>query len=605
MAVGAVLAVLAVAPLVSLVVLRNPRWYPIFDLAMIEANVRDVGGSRPPLVGLVGRLGTFANPGHHPGPLGFYSLWPAYALAGASSWALRLSSVVLTVAGLGGALWMASRRGGRNLVFGVGAVSAVLLAAYPATVPVEPWNPFQPVFWWPVVVLGAWSALDDDLAVLPLTVFAGSLCAQTHISYVGLVGGLGVLVGVVLSARAFRRRHDRAERRRVAAWVGGSAALTALLWFPPVAQQLFGSDPNLSTIADDFTDPALPAAGLRHGAELMFARMNPWKLLTGRTYEVVGGVWLPGALLVAGWAATAVLATRLPDRRVVRLHAVLATALLLGLLSAGSVHGMPYPYLFLWAWALTSLMVLAAAWTLIGWRRSRPGGHERAAGWASTRSAAAAGVAVTVVFSGVATVRAARISPVAVESSRALGRVASPAIAALERSDVPGLGPDGRYLVTWKDPMSVEGQGWGLANEMLRAGLDVGLPPIYARSLAGDRARSPSEATAVVHLSVGPDIDTWRRCPGAREIAHHDPRTRAERAEVRRLTARAQARLREVGEGDLAPVVESRIIKLGLDPRVPDDVRRDLVRIMEHGWPLAVFTAPPGVRCLEAPDPAG
>lgn len=595
------MAILAVAPVVSLVVLRSPRWYPVFDLAMIEANVRDVAGAHPPLLGLTGRLGTFAEPGHHPGPLGFYALWPVYALAGGSSWALRLSSVVLTVTGVASAGWIAARRGGRRLVVGVGAAVAVLLAGYPATVPVEPWNPFQPVFWWPVVLLGVWSVLEDDLAVLPLTVFAASLCAQIHISYVGLVGGLGLLTVAVLAVRTFRRRADRAARTRLAGWTLGSAALGLLLWLPPIGQQLFGAEPNLSIIVRDFADPDLPPLGLRVGTEALLARMDPWKLAAGRTYDLFGGSWLPGAALVIAWAASAVLARGLRDRRIVRLHTVLGVTLAAGVLSARSIHGMPYPYLFLWAWASAVLMILASAWTLSSWWRSSGGDRGRAV--LGRVGPAAAAALVLFAFTGVAVYRGARIHPAASDSSRALGRVASPAIESLERSAVPGLGRDGRYLVTWRDPMSIEGQGWGLANEMLRAGLDVGLPPVYARNLAGDRARTPSEATAVVHLSVGPDIETWRRCPAARELAHHDPRTRAERAETRRLTARAQARLREVGAGALAPGVESGIMKVGLDPRVPDDVRRDLVRIIGHGWPLAVFVAPPDVRCPPGPGP--
>lgn len=589
------MAILAVAPIVSLMVLRSPRWYPIFDLAIIEANVRDVAGPHPPLVGLTGRLGTFAEPGHHPGPLGFYSLWPIYALAGGSSWALRLSSVVLTLAGIASTGWIALRRGGRRLVVGLGAVAAVLLAAYPAVVPVDPWNPFQPVFWWPVVLLGVWSVLEDDLVVLPLTVFAASLCAQTHISYVGLVGGMAILTVAVLVARGIRRRADRAARMRLTGWTLGSVTVGLLLWLPPVAQQLFGSEPNLSILFRDFADPALPPLGLRGGIETLLSRMNPWKLVVGRTYDLYGGSWLPGAALVIAWAAAAILTWRLGERRILRLHAVLGVALAMGVISARSIHGLPYSYLFLWAWALAALMIFASAWSVGGWWRSVKGDQQGSMLLRVGSTATAAVVLFT--FTGVAAARSAEVHPVDTDSSLALGRVAEPAITTLVRSQAPGLGRDGRYLVTWNDPMSIDGQGWGLANEMLRSGLDVGLSPGYAVNLAGDRARSPSEATAVVHLSVGPDIDTWRRCPGTREIAHHDPRTRTERKEVHRLTLRVQARLRDVGAGDLAPRVESGIMKVGVDPRTPDDVRRDLVRIIGYGWPLSVFTAPPEIRC--------
>lgn len=598
--VAAVVAVVAVPPLVSLLTLRTPRWYPIFDMAIIEISVRDVASARPPLVGLVGRLGTDLVPGHHPGPLGFYSLWPVHALAGGSAFALRLSAFVLTLITFGSSCWMASRRGGRSLVIGVGAVLALLVATYPAFLPVEPWNPYQPTFWWPVVLLGIWSVLDDDLVVLPLVVFAACLCAQTHISYLGLVGGMGALTGGVLAGRAVRRRSDRHELRRLVAWGGGSLALGFALWIPPLAQQLFGNNPNLSIIWHDFTDPSLAPIGLRRGTELMLIRMNPLELLRGRTETIIfGGHWLPGALLVLAWAATVPAAARLADRRIVRLDAVLGAALLLGVLSARSVHGLPYPYLFLWAWVLAAFMILAAAWTLREWgaavrsRSGRPGDPAAFLG----RAAPVVGLAALVAFSGVGTVRAPSMEPLGSRSAHALGGVVQPTIDALERGGRPGYGADGRYLVTWTDPMTVDGQGWGLVNELLRAGLDAAVPPSYARLLTGGRARRFSEATALVHLSVGPDIATWRACPGARMVAFHDPRTPAERAEARRLTTRAQARLREVGSGGLAPWVERAIPHIAFDPRLPADVRLALVRIVHLGFPLAVFTASPDVHC--------
>ena len=82
--------------------------------------------------------------------------------------------------------------------------------AYGAFLLTLPWNPYLPVLWWFVFVLAVWSVLADDLAMLPVAVFAGSFCMQTHISYLGLIGGLVFVTVVVLGWRAYKR----ATRRR-------------------------------------------------------------------------------------------------------------------------------------------------------------------------------------------------------------------------------------------------------------------------------------------------------------------------------------------------------------------------------------------------------
>src|SRR5688572_2580973 len=81
----------------------NDRWGPLFERAIIEIRVRDVGTASTPLIGITGRLGT-AETGiqsaSHPGPLPFYALAPVYRLLGASYWALRASTLVLHAAAI-------------------------------------------------------------------------------------------------------------------------------------------------------------------------------------------------------------------------------------------------------------------------------------------------------------------------------------------------------------------------------------------------------------------------------------------------------------------------------------------------------------------------
>ncbi|MDQ3147630.1 MAG: hypothetical protein M3R01_11995, partial [Actinomycetota bacterium] len=67
------LGLLAVPLVVALVALRQPRWYPVLDMAQTELRVRDVSSADPPLIGLAGRIGKLGQQGSHPGPFSFWA----------------------------------------------------------------------------------------------------------------------------------------------------------------------------------------------------------------------------------------------------------------------------------------------------------------------------------------------------------------------------------------------------------------------------------------------------------------------------------------------------------------------------------------------------
>src|SRR5438876_377125 len=109
----------------------------------------------------------------------------------------------------GSASWIAFRRGGLRLVLAVAAVAALLVRAYGTPILTEAWNPYLPVMWWLVFVLAVWSIVSDGPPMLPVAVFAGSFCMQTHLPYLGLAAGL--LAGAVAFAFARACRGRRAE----------------------------------------------------------------------------------------------------------------------------------------------------------------------------------------------------------------------------------------------------------------------------------------------------------------------------------------------------------------------------------------------------------
>jgi hypothetical protein len=587
-------ALLALPLVVALAALHTPRWYPLLDLAQTELRVRDVGTSHTPLVGLISRVGSSDQPSSHPGPLSFYALTPAYRLLGGHAWDLLVGVVVLNVVALGLAMWMAVRRGGAALALGVAAAVALLLSSYGTRVLTEPWNPYMPVLWWLVTLLAVWSVLCDDLAMLPVAVVAGSLCTQTHVSYLGLVGGLAVLALGALAVRLVRLRGDRPARRRLLGWAALSAALAVLLWLPPLIDQVRHDPGNAGLVVDYFRHPTTAPLGLRRGGEVFAVHLNVWRFLTGD--QSTTGSALPALALVAVWLGSAVAAWRLPapergdrpDPRVAlrRLHVVVAAALVLGLVSASRIVGEIWFYLTLWAWAITALILVAVVWTAAlalaaDGRRGR-----RAA-----RAVPAVAAAVLVVCTAQFVVRAAGARVSEPRLSATVAAVAPDTVTALRGGDVPGGGRDGRYLVTWTDGTALGSSGWGLLDELERAGLDVGVIPVHGVGATPHRVLPADEATAEVHVAVGPDVETWRARTDASEVASADLRNPAERREFTRLRARVAEALVRTGRLPL-PDIDGSLFALYLDPHLPAATRRDLQRMIDIGSPTAVFVAP-------------
>jgi hypothetical protein len=374
----AVLTALVMLPLVvAVVALRRPRWLPVLDLAMTELRVRDVGTGDTPLIGLPGRIGTLAEQGSHPGPMSFYVLAPVYRLLGSSAWALQVGTVVAHTLATAGAVWIARRRGGLGLAVAISVALALLVRAYGLSTLTQPWNPYLPLVAWLVVLLATWSILCGDLAMLPVAVVAGSFCAQTHVPYVGLVGGLAAVIAVALFLDW--RRASPSDRRRLLRWVALSAVIGAVLWAPVVVDQATRDPGNLSLLADHLlTPPEEDPVGLGTGLEELLRRLNVLELVSARE-GATGALTeatrpapetiVPGAVVLAVWLAAAVAAWRLRHRSLIRLHAVVAAGLAFGLVSISRIFGKTWYYLMLWAWAVTALAVIATVWTGVEFAR--------------------------------------------------------------------------------------------------------------------------------------------------------------------------------------------------------------------------------------------
>ncbi len=593
---GALIGLLAFPLVVALVALRRPHWYPLLDMAQTEIRVRDITGGHPPLIGLAGRIGPFGpDGGSHPGPLSFYALWPVWKVFGGSAFGMFASTVVLDIVAIGLALWMALRRGGRPVLLGIAAVLAVLLRAYGAYLLTLPWNPYLPVLWWFVFVLALWSVLADDLAMLPVAVLAGSLCAQTHISYLGLIGGL-VVVGILGIVRfAFRHRGDADARRAMWRWGGISLALGAVLWTPPVIDEVAHSPGNLSVIRDYFSHPPDSPIGFGRGVGVLLSQLNPWTLVThilvhdGGGLEVTGSR-IPGAFLLIAFGASVVVAWRLRQRLLLALDTVVVVALGLGLVSAARIFGTVWFYLLLWAWALCALILFTIGWTVVELVRARnqPGPTARLA---PAGGAALAGLAV--VMSVVFAFQASSVTAQTPRLNRTLGAVVGPAAIVLAHREARGA--KGPYLVTWlPDAEAIGSAGYGLLNELYRRGFDVRAEEAFRPGATRYHVIDDRHPTLEVHLATGPDIANWKRDSRFAEVASFDPRSASERATFDALHEHVVGDLRRAGLDNLVRQVDDNLFMLAIVPKVPASTRTMVTQMLDLSMPMAVFIGPPG-----------
>jgi hypothetical protein len=478
------------------------------------------------------------------------------------------------------------------------------------------------MLWWMVFLLAVWSIVVDDLAMLPVAVFAGSFCAQTHIPYAGLVGGMGAFTVVAVGVWFWPRRHDAEARRRLLVWGVPSVVLLGVLWTPPVIDQIIHHPGNFSIIKENFSHPTEPAVGFGQAVKVALGNLDVYTLVTGYqgSETALAGVSLPGIALLALWLGAAVVAWRKGYHQVLRLHLVVAAALVLGLISVSRILGFLWYYLVLWDWGTLTLSVVAIVWTAVLLWHDREadraatatttdrGGNGADGATEAVPAAPATPVArsrsVTLATAAlgallVATVAsftydAAHTEVPAASESRVLRHIAPVVVDKLRSGQVPGGGEDGRYLVRWdEDALAIGSQGYGFLLELERQGFDVGVPAAHATGAVPHRVRDPKDATATISYVIGQsNIDRWRSDRNAVEIAFFEPRNADQLRRFDELHDDAVARLQAAGLDDQVPVLDDKLFLVGINPDVPSRVADDVGHMMDLGLPTAVFVAP-------------
>lgn len=587
-------------------------WFPVSDVAQIEARVRDVGFSHLPLLGPGGRMEGYGDTGSHPGPLPYYLLAPVYRVLGADGNALLVASVALQLAAVAAVLVIAHRRGGLPFALAAAVVVGLLARGYGVWRLALPWNPYLPLLWWVVFLLALWSVLCGDRALLPVVAFAGSFCAQAHVAYAGLVVGLAAGAGGYLLATGHRPR-----TRRDKAWLAGAVWLGVLLWLPPLVEELQEQPGNLAVLVESFRHPYddRPAFG---EAVSYWAERCDWRPLFTSTLDTTDldpqGSAGAGAVCLALWAAAAAATTATARRRgpapaLVRLHAVAGAALLAGLVATTRIAGPLWTYLGLWLWGVAALLLLATLWTalaLVPAPAPAPLGGPAGAGGPGRvppprhPRPVAIGLGVAAALVGVLfTVDASRSEVQAAARSRVLADLVGPTAAGLA-ADPAACEPDCRYAVTWADAHTLGGQGYGLLVALEGRGFTVGVPDDVgpgdpAIAMGGHRVFARPTVDAEVHVAVGGEaIEAARARPGARELAYVDPNTAAERAAHDEAHRALVDRLRAEGHGAAADRAAAEPLReVAVEPGMSAELAELAFYVNLHEKPVATFVLRP------------
>jgi hypothetical protein len=254
------LAVLPLCP-VLVFILRSP-WLESSaddDVAILEIGTLEALSGKQ-LVGPYSRFNW-----NHPGPAEFYVLAPPYLLGGRRTGALGLGALLVNAVAAGALVWVSGRLlGGRR-----GWWTLLLLAGFLAhlgpAIAGGVWNPYITLLPFALFLFLAAGFALKGTVYLPAAILVGSFVVQTHIGYAPAVA---VAAAAALWER-LRAPHGADEPRRTSRLLVISGALLAVVWFPPLLEQVRNTPGNLTLLARFLRHP-----GTSHGFAQAFGPVS-------------------------------------------------------------------------------------------------------------------------------------------------------------------------------------------------------------------------------------------------------------------------------------------------------------------------------------------
>jgi hypothetical protein len=345
-------------------------WTPVGDDAYFTARSMDVLTRHHPLVGAwsSGSAGSDDWTVNNLGPLQLDLLAPFTRWTPIAGTAIGVAVVhIAAIAAIG---WLVGRLGGRRLVLPAMVPVAILTWTMGSEMLITPRQHQYSVVPYLCLLVAAWAVTSGDRWGLVVAVVAGSLLAQTHLTYPVLVAAVALvmLVGQVLSTRA-----GQARGGRLPIVVAGVVAI--VLWVQPLIDQVSGFQ-NLGNVVGGGGDGE--PTGFGRGLRIVVGGLLPpdvllrpgyrrydWAIPDADPWQL--GVF--GLLLVTVVVATC-RARRRIDGTTVAGVAVGVVAVLAGVLNASLIPSTTFGLNvgnYRWLWSTAAFVVLVGL--LLTWRR--------------------------------------------------------------------------------------------------------------------------------------------------------------------------------------------------------------------------------------------
>ena len=306
------------------------------DYAALELYTRLAAQGRQ-LLGPYSRFGF-----HHPGPAYFYASVPLYVLTGERFAGILLTAALVNVVSIALMLRRLGREGGGPALLAGALVIALFLSWRGPAWLFSAWNPNVAVLPFGVALVEFAAVAAGNLRALPLAVLAASFAAQTHLGVLPTAAAVA-LAAALLHAAPIRRAAGLPPIAATAhRWILLAVVLAAVVWTPPLLEQISPAGGNLSHI---FGFSSLPDERHSAGEALVASGAAIVGWMAGAREGVAAGLLV---VLVLGLAVAHGAARVTRQAFAAALSLVTFAGIAAAILSATRVTGPLLPYLLRW-----------------------------------------------------------------------------------------------------------------------------------------------------------------------------------------------------------------------------------------------------------------